>query len=325
MAKVTGTKRNRGPSRGKSRPSTGSSPSFTSRSNPRRAKPESATSSQAPRPTSSRGTAMRVKRTSADANTFRKEDTYLDDIRDQLDHIEGRHPVIEAFKANRPITTLYLQKGGEGDAFSALQRLAGESGVPVKWVNRDDLDRMSQTRQHQGVIAIALAKELSSIEDLLEIAASRKEMPFIVVLDGLEDPQNVGSLLRSAEAAGCHGVIMRTRRAASITPSLLKASAGAWEHIAVAQVVNIARAVDELKKAGVWVVGAEGGAPQAYDTDLNRPIALVIGSEGEGISQLVKKSCDLLVSLPMNGKISSLNAAVAGGALLYEIVRQRRV
>lgn len=240
-----------------------------------------------------------------------------------MECIEGRHPVIEALKAGRQIQTLHLLKGGEGAAFSALQRLAKENGVEVQWSSRAELDRLSEGRNHQGVVALASAKQLSDLGDLLAIAARRNEVPFLIVLDGLEDPQNVGSLVRSAEAAGCHGLVMRQRRAAGITPALVKAAAGAWEHLAVAQVVNIARALEQLKREGLWIIGADMDGETVYRSDLRRPLALVIGGEGKGLSHLVKQRCDMLVSLPMQGRISSLNAGVAGGALLFEAVRQR--
>ena len=240
-----------------------------------------------------------------------------------LQRVEGRHPVIEALQAGDRVKVLHLLKGGEGESFDTMQRLAVEQGVRVRWSTRAELDEMSEGRVHQGAIAEVVPKPLVDLVDILHLAKHRGEMPFIVVLDGVEDPQNVGSLVRSAEAAGCHGLVMRSRRAASVSPALVKAAAGAWEHLAVAQVVNIARTLEELKKEGLWIVGADMDGEMVYKADMNRPLALVIGSEGKGISQLVQKSCDFLVSIPMHGQVSSLNAGVAGGALMFEVVRQR--
>ncbi|MCL2497766.1 MAG: 23S rRNA (guanosine(2251)-2'-O)-methyltransferase RlmB [Symbiobacteriaceae bacterium] len=241
-----------------------------------------------------------------------------------IEQIEGRHPVYQALQGERLIHALHLLKGGSGSSFAAIVRLAEAKGVPITWQERPQLDRLSQQRPHQGAIAIALAKPLKDPADLLALAQKRGELPFLLVLDGLEDPQNVGALIRSAAAAGCHGLIMRQRRAAGVTPALIKASAGAWEELDVAQVVNIARTLEELKKAGVWVVGAHAGEKTVYHQDFSAmPLALVIGSEGAGLSHLVRQSCDFLVSLPMQSAVNSLNAASAGAALLFEIVRQR--
>ena len=240
-----------------------------------------------------------------------------------LQRVEGRHPVIEALNAGNRVKVLHLLKGGEGESFDTMQRLAVEQGVRVRWSTRAELDEMSEGRVHQGAIAEVTPKPLVDLVDILQLAKQRGEMPFILVLDGVEDPQNVGSLVRSAEAAGCHGLVMRSRRAASVSPALVKAAAGAWEHLAVAQVVNIARTLEELKKEGLWIVGADMDGDMVYHADMARPVALVIGSEGKGLSQLVQKCCDFLVRIPMHGQVSSLNAGVAGGALMFEIVRQR--
>ena len=239
------------------------------------------------------------------------------------EQIEGRHPVGEALRAGRFISVLYLQQDGENEIYRDLEKMAADRSISVHYLPRPEMDNLSEGRLHQGVIALAGAKPLCDLDDILAVAQARGEAPFIVVLDGLEDPQNVGSLIRSAEAAGCHGLIIRERRAAPVTPTLIKATAGAWEYLAVAQVVNIPRALEELKSAGLWIVGADMRGTSVYEADLNRPLALVIGSEGAGLSHLVRQRCDLLVSLPMRGSISSLGAAAAGGILLYEALRQR--
>jgi 23S rRNA (guanosine2251-2'-O)-methyltransferase len=241
-----------------------------------------------------------------------------------IEQIEGRQAVLEALKSKRPLANLFLLQSGEGANLVAIRALANDLGVKVRLCSREELDRKSQTRQHQGVIAIALPKRLSSIEEILLHAYERDEMPFIVVLDGLEDPQNVGAIVRTAYAAGCHGLIMRERRAAAISPAMIKAAAGTLEHLAVAVVSNITTSIKQLKEAGVWVVAADMKGKLAYQSDLNRAIALVIGSEGSGISHLVARSCDMAISLPMAENASSLNAAAATAALLFEIVRQKR-
>ena len=240
------------------------------------------------------------------------------------EQIEGRHPVLEALRTGRTIRLIYLLDGGEGAVLDDIQKLADDRGITVRRLPRKELDNLSENRLHQGVIAICGVKQLSDVDDILALASQRGEQPFILLLDGLEDPQNVGSLIRSAEAAGCHGVIMRERRAAAITPVLIKATAGAWEHILVAQVVNIPRAIDELKKANIWIVGADMSGDSVYGVKLQGALALVVGSEGAGLSRLAKERCDALVSLPMHGAISSLGVAAAGSILLYEVIRQKQ-
>ena len=238
--------------------------------------------------------------------------------------LEGRNAVTEALRAGRTIDKVFI---AEGDTDRGLQRLAAEAkeaGAVIVPVDRRRLDTMSFTRSHQGIIALAAAHEYATVDDILEEAAARGEAPLIVICDELTDPHNLGAIMRSAECAGAHGVIIPKRRSVSLTATVAKASAGAVEYMKVARVTNINNAINELKEKGVWVFGtaAEGSIPM-YKADLTGPAAIVIGNEGEGMSQLVRKNCDVMVHIPMKGKISSLNASAAASILLYEAVRQR--
>ena len=238
--------------------------------------------------------------------------------------LEGRNALTEALRAGRPIDKVFI---ADGDTDRALQRLAAEAkeaGAVIVPVDRRKLDQMSFTRSHQGVIALAAAHDYFTIDDILEEAASRGENALIVVCDELSDPHNLGAILRSAECAGAHGVIIPKRRSVGLTATVAKASAGAVEYMKVARVTNINSAINELKEKGVWVFGtaAEGSVPM-YKADLTGPAAIVIGNEGDGMSPLVRKNCDMLVHIPMKGRISSLNASAAASILLYEAVRQR--
>ena len=238
--------------------------------------------------------------------------------------LEGRNAIQEALKSGRTIDKIFI---ASGDIDRGLQRLAAqaqEAGAVVVPVDRRKLDAMSTTRSHQGIIALAAAHTYCSIDDILEEAAARGESPLIVVCDELSDPHNLGAILRSAECAGAHGVIIPKRRSVGLTATVAKASAGAIEYMKVARVTNISAAIQELKDKGVWVFGtaAEGSIPM-YQADLKGPAAIVIGNEGDGISQLVRKNCDVMVNIPMKGRISSLNASAAASLLLYEAVRQR--
>ncbi len=238
--------------------------------------------------------------------------------------IEGRNALTEALRSGRTIDKVFV---ASGDTDKGLQRLAAqakEAGAVVVPVDRRKLDAMSTTRAHQGVIALVAAKDYSTIDDILQEAADRGEAPLLVICDELSDPHNLGAILRSAECAGAHGVIIPKRRSVSLTATVAKASAGAVEYMKVARVTNINAAMDELKKKGVWIFGtaAEGSIPM-YQADLTIPTAIVIGSEGDGMSQLVRKNCDVTVHIPMNGRITSLNASAAASILLYEAVRQR--
>ncbi|MGM9584616.1 MAG: 23S rRNA (guanosine(2251)-2'-O)-methyltransferase RlmB [Faecousia sp.] len=238
--------------------------------------------------------------------------------------LEGRNAISEALKSGRTIDKVFV---ADGDTDRALQRLAAqakEAGAVVVPVDRRKLDAMSFTHAHQGIIALAAAHEYVTIDEILEEAASRGEAPLIVICDELSDPHNLGAILRTAECAGAHGVIIPKRRSVGLTATVAKASAGAVEYMKVARVTNINAAISELKEKGVWIYGtaAEGSIPM-YQADLTGAAAIVIGNEGEGLSQLVRKNCDVMVSIPMKGHISSLNASAAASILLYEAVRQR--
>ena len=238
--------------------------------------------------------------------------------------LEGRNALTEALKAGRTIDKVFI---AVGDTDRSLQRLAAQAkdaGAVIVPVDRRKLDQMSTTHSHQGVIALAAAHVYYTIDDILEEAASRGETPLIVICDELSDPHNLGAIMRSAECAGAHGVIIPKRRSVGLTATVAKASAGAVEYMKVARVTNINNAISELKEKGVWVFGtaAEGSIPM-YKADLTGPAAIVIGNEGDGMSQLVRKNCDVMVHIPMKGSISSLNASAAASILLYEAVRQR--
>ena len=238
--------------------------------------------------------------------------------------LEGRNALTEALKSGRTIDKVFV---AAGDTDRGLQRLAAQAkevGAVVVPVDRRKLDQMSTTRAHQGIIALAAAHVYYTIDDILEEAASRGEAPLIVICDELSDPHNLGAIMRSAECAGAHGVIIPKRRSVGLTATVAKASAGAVEYMKVARVTNINNAINELKEKGVWIFGtaAEGSIPM-YKADLTGPAAIVIGNEGDGMSQLVRKNCDVMVHIPMKGKISSLNASAAASILLYEAVRQR--
>ena len=238
--------------------------------------------------------------------------------------LEGRNALQEALRSGRTVDKVFI---AAGEIDRGLQRLAAEAkeaGAVVVPVDRRKLDAMSFTHAHQGVIALAAAHVYYSIDDILEEAAAHGETPLIVICDELSDPHNLGAILRSAECAGAHGVIIPKRRSVGLTATVAKASAGAVEYMKVARVTNISAAIAELKQKGVWVFGtaAEGAIPM-YQADLSGPAAIVIGSEGDGMSQLVRKNCDVMVNIPMKGKISSLNASAAASILLYEALRQR--
>jgi 23S rRNA (guanosine2251-2'-O)-methyltransferase len=239
--------------------------------------------------------------------------------------LEGRNALTEALKSGRTIDKVFI---AAGDTDRGLQRLAAqakEAGAVVVPVDRRKLDAMSTTHSHQGVICLAAAHEYASVDDILAEAQSRGEKPLIVICDELTDPHNLGAILRSAECAGAHGVIIPKRRSVGLTAVVAKASAGAVEYMKVARVTNITATIEDLKKRGIWVFGtaAEGSIPM-YQADLKDGTAIVIGSEGDGMSQLVRKSCDVMVHIPMKGRISSLNASAAASILLYEAVRQRQ-
>ena len=239
--------------------------------------------------------------------------------------IEGRNPVLEALKSGRPIGKIFLAKNIERHGIIAeILHLAQTQGIPVEYVERQAIDRQSSTSSNQGVLAYTVAKEYASLDDLLAISRKKNEPALYVILDGIEDPHNLGAILRTAEATGVHGVIVRERRAVGLTPVVEKASAGATEYVPVARVTNISQTIETLKQNGVWIAGIDQSGQTDYThLDYKTPTAVVIGGEGKGISDLVKKNCDFVAFIPMKGKISSLNASVAAGVVMYEIVRQR--
>lgn len=234
----------------------------------------------------------------------------------------GRNAVRELLRSDRSIDKLMVQKGERTGSIVVLVAEAIERGIPVLEVEKAKLDALSGYAPHQGVIALAAEKEYCSVEDILEIAKERGEAPLIVVCDGITDPYNLGAIIRCAECCGAHGLIIPKRRAVGLTPLVTKASAGAVEHLAVAKVSNIAATLETLKKAGVWTYAAEAGGESLYDTDLSGPVAIVLGSEGNGVSQLVKKTCDAIVSIPMYGKVNSFNVSTAAAILLAETARR---
>lgn len=240
------------------------------------------------------------------------------------DRIEGRNAVMEALRSGRAIDKIYIAKGEVDQTLGHIAAKARGQGVVVVETDRRKLDQMSQTRAHQGVIAVCAMKEYCTVRDILNIAAERGETPFVIVCDEISDPHNLGAIIRTAECAGAHGVVIPKRRSAGLTAVVGKAAAGAVEHMAIARVPNLSAALEELKKAGLWVYGAaaEGDNP-LWKTDLTGPIALVIGSEGDGMSRLVREHCDFMLSIPLQGQISSLNASAAAAVLMYEVLRQK--
>lgn len=238
--------------------------------------------------------------------------------------IEGRNAVIEALRAGTAIDKIYLAKGDTDSALGHIANTARANGVVVVNADRRKLDEMSRTHAHQGVIAVAAVREYASIEDIFQRAEEQGEAPLIVLCDELSDPHNLGAVIRTAECAGAHGVVIPKRRSAGLTAIVAKTSAGAVSHIPVARVPNLTALMKELQKRGVWIFGAEmNGTTSLYEADLKGPAAVVIGSEGSGMSRLVAETCDFTVSIPMKGKINSLNASAAAAILLYEAVRQR--
>ncbi len=236
--------------------------------------------------------------------------------------ILGRNPVIEALKADKLIDMIFVNPDAKGSV-SLILKLAKERDIPVKQVREAKLDGMANGAAHQGVIAIGACAEYVEVEDILAIAENKGEDPFIIICDEIEDPHNLGAIIRTAEAAGAHGIIIPKRRSASLNHTVFKTSAGAASWLPVARVPNLPAAVDDLKKKGIWIYGTDGAGENYSGVDLKGPIGLVVGSEGFGMGRLMKEKCDFLLSLPMAGKITSLNASVAAGIFMYEVVRQR--
>ncbi|NCB51823.1 MAG: 23S rRNA (guanosine(2251)-2'-O)-methyltransferase RlmB [Clostridia bacterium] len=248
----------------------------------------------------------------------------MSEERDDL--IEGRNAVIEALRAGRAVDKVFIARGDTDRTLSYIASVAREAGIAVAECDRRKLDAMSATKSHQGVIAVCAVREYCSVEDILAVAEERGEVPFVIVCDEISDPHNLGAIIRSAECAGAHGVIIPKRRSAGMTAIVGKTSAGAVEHMAVARVSNLPAVLKELKEKGLWVYGAaaEGSSP-LWQTDFSGPVCLVIGSEGEGLGRLITENCDFLVSIPMRGKVSSLNASAAAALMMYEVMRQRQI
>jgi 23S rRNA (guanosine2251-2'-O)-methyltransferase len=242
------------------------------------------------------------------------------------DLIEGRNPVLEALKAGRPLSRIIIADNvGQNAVIGAICTISRSQQIPIEYVKKENLDRFSLTHNHQGIIAFAALKKYVAIEDLLEISGRKNEMPLYCVLDGIEDPQNFGAIVRTADASGIHGVIIRSHRAVGVTAAVSRASAGAVEYVPIAMVANISQAIEKLKKQNIWVVGIDMEGEIEYSkVDYTLPTAIVIGNEGKGLSDLVRKRCDYLVSIPMKGSIGSLNASIASALVMYEAFRQRR-
>lgn len=240
------------------------------------------------------------------------------------DLIEGRNAVIEVLKSERTVEQILVANGDVSGSINLILALAKEKKIVIKQVDRKKLDQLSQTGAHQGVIAQITPYKYCDVDDIISYAEERGEKPFIIILDEIEDPHNFGSIIRTAETCGVHGIIIPKRRNVGLTPAVYKASAGAIEHMKIAKITNINNAIDKLKEQGIWVYGADmNGENYCYDVDFRGAVALIIGSEGKGILKLTKNKCDVLVKIPMVGNISSLNASVAGGILMYEILKQR--
>ena len=239
--------------------------------------------------------------------------------------IEGRNAVLEAFRSGKTIDKLFVLEGCKDGPVQTILREAKKRDTIVNFVAKERLDQLSQTGRHQGVIALAAAYAYGTVEDMLKISEEKGEPPFLILLDNIEDPHNLGAIIRTANLSGAHGVIIPKRRAVGLTAVVAKTSAGAVNYTPVAKVTNLSNTIAELKDKGMWFVCADMGGTPMYDLDIKGPIGLVIGSEGEGVSPLVKKNCDFVASIPMKGDIDSLNASVAAGVLAYEIVRQRGV
>ena len=241
------------------------------------------------------------------------------------EQIEGRNAVLEAFRSGKCVDKLFILDGCQDGPVRTIAREARKTDTIINYVSKERLDQLSETRAHQGVIAQVAAYEYSTVEEILARAEEKGEPPFLILLDNVEDPHNLGAIIRTANLAGAHGVIIPKRRAVGLTSTVAKTSAGAINYTPVAKVTNIVRTIEELKEKGIWFVCADMGGETMYDLDLTGPMGLVIGNEGEGVSRLVREACDFTASIPMKGDIDSLNAYVAAGVLAYEIVRQRLV
>jgi len=278
-----------------------------------------------------KGPSFDEKRGGRTKKEIRKSSEVLDDdfnpsneSFEREDRIEGRNPVFEAIKSGRPINKLYVEKGTQDQFLLRIIAMVREKNIPIQYLERHKLDSMSQTRVHQGVILEVAAQEYVEVDDILAKAEERGEPPFIVVLDGITDTNNLGSIIRSAECAGAHGIIIPKRRSATLNATVAKVSAGALEYMPVARVGNLVQTLRSLKNQGLWIIGSDmDGKNNYYETNLKGPCALIVGSEGEGMSRLVKNECDLIVRIPMKGNINSLNAGVAAALIMFEISKQR--
>lgn len=237
--------------------------------------------------------------------------------------IEGRNAVLEAFRSGKTIDKLFVLDGCQDGPVKSITREARKGDTIINYVSKDRLDQISETGKHQGVIAISAAYDYAEVEDILANAEKKGEAPFIIILDGIEDPHNLGAIIRTANQAGAHGIIIPKRRAVGLTPTVARTSAGAINYTPVAKVTNITQTIKDLKDKGMWFVCADMNGTPMYDLNLTGSIGLVIGNEGDGVSKLVKENCDMIATIPMKGDIDSLNASVATGVLAYEIVRQR--
>lgn len=239
------------------------------------------------------------------------------------EQIEGRNAVLEAFRSGKCVDKLFILDGCQDGPVRTIAREARKTDTIINYVSKERLDQLSETHAHQGVIAQVAAYDYSTVDEILVRAEEKGEAPFLIILDNVEDPHNLGAIIRTANLAGAHGVIIPKRRAVGLTSTVAKTSAGAINYTPVAKVTNIVRTIEELKEKGIWFVCADMGGETMYDLDLTGPMGLVIGNEGEGVSRLVREACDFTASIPMKGDIDSLNASVAAGVLAYEIVRQR--
>lgn len=275
-----------------------------------------------PKPYSGRESDLHGKKRTNDARTA--PDSVGDGDNVGNGAVIGRNAVRELLKSGRAVDKIMVQRGEREGSIVVLVAEAVERGIPVIETEKAKLDKLSSNMPHQGVVALAAEKEYVEVEDILKIAEERGETPLIVISDGITDPYNLGALIRCAEGVGAHGLVIPKRRAVGLTPLVSKASAGAIEHLAVAKVANIAATIDKLKEKGIWTFAAEAGGDAYYDTDMSVPAAIVLGSEGDGVSELVKKKCDYTVSIPMYGKVNSFNVSTAAAVILAEASRQQR-
>ena len=251
------------------------------------------------------------------------EEMQMENTQAESTKIEGRNAVLEAFRSGKPVDKLYVLDGCQDGAVRSIIREARKHDTILNFVEKDRLNQLSETGKHQGVIASVAAYEYAEVEDMLKLAEEKGEDPFLIILDNIEDPHNLGAIIRTANLAGAHGVIVPKHRAVGLTATVAKTSAGALNYTPVAKVTNLVQTMEMLKEKGIWFVCADMNGQRMYDLDLKGPIGLVIGNEGEGVSRLVRENCDFTATIPMKGDIDSLNASVAAGVLAYEIVRQR--